>query len=236
MVFCSFWLKLAFSRATTFIQLTFLGTNFCSVFRCSLCKSSKHWAAKWRLFRSVIGRSSFWLIDTATGFGLMRTFGNKLVIDRWCNGSKSVNHISCQSWNVSQHLYSVEIFLVSTAKSECVVKYVVFFPGGRKKLLLRFLRRSQRRQRNASFDANTEHFRSTIFPFHLQLEILCSKLELNLIDSFLWALHKRYERNLLYHLLVYGCGPRLFWSVSCHRQIWSSLFSPFFCPIRSRLL
>ena len=54
-----------------------------------------------------IDKSNFWLLDTVTGAGLNWTFWNKLIIDRWCSISKSVNHVSYQGSNASQDLYSV---------------------------------------------------------------------------------------------------------------------------------
>ena len=77
----------------------------------------------WTLGGKIAESEITWLIyqvleyETVTGTCLNLTFSNKLVIDLWCSYSKLVNDIS--DHGIKCVLGSV----VSTDKSECVVKF-----------------------------------------------------------------------------------------------------------------
>ena len=70
--------------------------HFCVVCCVSLLNIGRNGESK-----KMIDKLTFQVVDTVTGTCLNSTFSNYLLIDIWCNISKSVNHVSDQGSNVS---------------------------------------------------------------------------------------------------------------------------------------
>ena len=93
--FCRFW------ELQIFTFSVFLGHRVpFIVWRCLVNESLKRWAAKHRIWKATIDRSTFRVSNTVIGSCFISTLSNNFLTDIWCCISKSVNHVIDQGSNM----------------------------------------------------------------------------------------------------------------------------------------